>query len=369
MKHRLGVIALAAAVVLLAALFAQPYIDPGLFSAATPRAIEPRGNLTEIERSTIALFERVSPSVVQVAARTKPSELPATDSDQVGIQSGTGFIWDEAGHVVTNDHVVAGVSEIAVRFASGDVGRADIVGVAPNYDLAVIRLQHPRNLPPPIMIGTSADLKVGQFAFAIGNPFGLDQSLTMGVISALKRRLPTSGGRELANVIQTDAAINPGNSGGPLLDSAGRLIGVNTAIVSPSGANIGVGFAIPVDVVNRIVPQLIRSGHVPTPGIGIVLASEAVATRLGIEGVIVVRTVPGSPAAKAGLKGVDLAAGKLGDVIVAVNGKPVRRVPDLTDELERIGVGQKIELTLKRDDREMSIELEVVDVAQAKPEK
>jgi 2-alkenal reductase len=168
-------------------------------------------------------------------------------------------------------------------------------------------------------------------------------------------------------VIQTDAAINPGNSGGPLLDSAGRLIGVNTAIVSPSGANIGVGFAIPVDVVNRVVPELISTGHVPTPGIGIVTASEAVAAHLGVEGVIIVQTLPGSPAARAGMQGIDSKTGALGDVIVAANGKPVRRLSDLTDQLEQIGVGGTIQLTLKRDSRETSLKLEVIDIARPTP--
>lgn len=191
-------------------------------------------------------------------------------------------------------------------------------------------------MPPPIPLGSSAELKVGQSAFAIGNPFGLDQSLTSGIISALKRRLPTSGGREIANVIQTDAAVNHGNSGGPLLDSAGRLIGVTTAILSPSGSNAGIGFAIPADTVNRIVPELIENGRVPTPGIGVVPATEAIATRLGIEGLTVVETTPGSPARSAGLRGVDLARGSIGDVIVEINGKPVRRLSDLTDE-SRLG--------------------------------
>jgi S1-C subfamily serine protease len=182
------------------------------------------------------------------------------------------------------------------------------------------------------------------------------------VVSALKRRLPTSGGREIADVIQTDAAINPGNSGGPLLDSAGRLIGVNTAIVSSSGANAGIGFAIPVDVVNRIVPQLINTGRVPTPGIGIVAGSEAIATRLGVEGVVVVRIVAGSPAERAGIRGIDMAREELGDVIVAVNGKPVRRLSDLTDELD-VGIGGKVELTVKRAGRKLSVTVEVADVS------
>jgi S1-C subfamily serine protease len=211
-------------------------------------------------------------------------------------------------------------------------------------------------------IGNSNDLKVGQSVFAIGNPFGLDQSLTTGIISALKRHLPTSNGREIANVIQTDAAINPGNSGGPLLDSAGRVIGVNTAILSPSGTSAGIGFAIPIDVVNRVVPEIISKGYVPTPGIGIVAANEAVATRAGVEGLVIVRTVPGSPAERAGLHGVDVNAGRLGDVIVAVEGKPVRRLPDLTDELERVGVGKKVTLQVKRDGQNRNVDVEVMDI-------
>jgi 2-alkenal reductase len=241
--------------------------------------------------------------------------------------------------------------------------QAQPVGVAESYDLAVLRLGGVRSLPPAVNIGTSADLKVGQWAFAIGNPFGLDQSLTTGVISALKRRLPTSAGREIGNVIQTDAAINPGNSGGPLLDSAGRLIGVNTAIYSPSGANAGIGFSIPVDVVNRVVPQLIRDGRVPTPGIGIVAASEEMAARLGAEGVVVVRTMPGSPAAQAGLHGVDPKTGALGDVIVAVDGQPVHNLANLTDQLEQAGVGKTVELSIKRGGATTSVKIQVADIA------
>ena len=226
----------------------------------------------------------------------------------------------------------------------------------------MLRLGRVRQPPPAIPIGTSADLKVGQAVFAIGNPFGLDQTLTTGVISALQRRLPTSEGREIADVIQTDAAINPGNSGGPLLDSAGRLIGVNTAIYSPSGAYAGIGFAIPVDVVNRVVPQLIRDGRMPTPGIGIVAGQEAIAAQLGIEGVVIVATVPGSPAERAGLRGVDTRAGTIGDVIVGVNGQPVRRLSDLTAALERVGIGEPVELSVDRGGRTVTMRVEVADV-------
>jgi S1-C subfamily serine protease len=348
--------------IVLALFVARPYLDQVFFAASTPRAVEPRGQLSDIERSTVELFERVSPSVVQVVGQAAAAADVTAPDEGGGGQSGTGFIWDAAGHIVTNDHVVEGARELGVRFASGEVARATVVGLAPNYDLAVIRVGSSRQLPPPVSLGSSADLKVGQMAFAIGNPFGLDQSLTSGIISALKRRLPTSGGREIANVIQTDAAINPGNSGGPLIDSAARVIGVPTAILSPSGSNAGIGFAIPVDVVNRIVPELIRNGRVPTPGIGIVAASEAAATRLGVEGVVVVRTAPGSPAAHAGLRGVDFNSGALGDVIVAVNDTTVRRLSDLTDELERNGVGKTVRLTIQRDGRTRTIETEVVDI-------
>jgi len=356
-----------AAVILgLAALFvARPYIDYQLYAATNPRSIEPRGDLAEYERATIALFERVSPSVVQVVGRG--AEAATTRGEEAQVQTGTGFVWDQAGHVVTNDHVVEGATALAVRLASGEAVKGEIVGVAPNYDLAVIRLSGVREMPPPIAVGSSADLKVGQSAFAIGNPFGLDQSLTTGIISALKRRLPTSGGREISNVIQTDAAINPGNSGGPLLDSAGRLIGVNTAIYSPSGSNAGIGFAIPVDVVNRIVPDLIRNGRVPTPGIGIVTGDEAVATRLGVQGVVIVRTASGSPAEKAGLRGVNPTTGALGDVIVAANERQVRRLADLTDEIEQVGVGKTINLTLNRGGSQTSITVEITDIAASRP--
>jgi S1-C subfamily serine protease len=323
----------------------------------TARTVDQRGPLSEAERANIELFERVSPSVVQVATRSGAAN-PLTDDEGgeagAGAASGTGFIWDNAGHVVTNNHVVQNASEVA-----------EVIGVAPNYDLAVLRIRSARKLPPPVALGSSSELKVGQSAFAIGNPFGLDQSLTSGIISALKRRLPTSSGREIANVIQTDTAINPGNSGGPLLDSAGRLIGVNTAILSPSGTSAGIGFAVPADIVNRVVPELIKNGRVPTPGIGIVAASEAVSTRLGVEGVIVVRTAPGSPAERAGIRGVDFNSGALGDVIVQADGRPVHRLSDLTDQIEQIGAGKSIRISVKRGSQTRDITLDIVDIGRS----
>jgi S1-C subfamily serine protease len=364
MHERFFRVATVVLILLVAALFGQSYIDRMLFSATTPRPVAPRSDLAESERATIQLFERVSPSVVQVVGASLAANTSDMEGEGVREQTGTGFVWDGAGHIVTNNHVVSGTKEVAVRLASGEVIGATIVGAAPNYDLAIVRLRTTGRLPAPIAVGTSADLKVGQAAFAIGNPFGLDQSLSTGVISALKRRLPTSAGREIGNVVQTDAAVNPGNSGGPLLDSAGRLIGVTTAIISPSGSNAGIGFAIPVDTVNRVVPELIRNGRVPTPGIGIVAANEAVATRLGIEGVIVVRALPGSPAAAAGLHGIEQ-PNELGDVIVSANGQPTRRLSDLTDQLESVGVGKDIELSVKRDDRPVTLRVRVEDVGRS----
>ena len=347
------------------ALSATVFVGPAAERAAAQQS-EP-SKLLEVERRTIEIFERASPSVVLIVGRLGSGDVIATDEKSTGVQSGTGFIWGTSGHVVTNDHVVEGTNSLSVRLATGEVVRAEIVGTAPTYDLAVIRLLNPKQLPPPLALGRSSELKVGQLTFAIGTPFGLDQSLTTGVVSATNRRMPTSRGREIANIIQTDAAINPGNSGGPLLDSSGRLIGVNTAIYSKSGQNAGIGFAIPSDIVSRVVPELIRNGRVPTPGVGIVLAAESVATRLGVAGIIVMRVFPNSPAGKAGMKGVNVDAGTIGDVILAVNGKRVHRIPEWTDELERTGVGGKIQLTLKRDDKEILIELPIIDARRTPP--
>lgn len=350
--------------IVLVGMMVQPWAMRTFFAGTAPQPVAARGDLSDAEKSTIALFERVSPSVVQVVGRQNGGNTFGEEGG--GVQSGTGFVWDGAGNIVTNNHVVNGTNDVAVRLASGEPLAADIVGTAPNYDLAVIRLRKPQTVPRPVAIGSSAELKVGQFAFAIGNPFGLDQSLTFGVISALHRRLPTTSGHQISNVIQTDAAVNPGNSGGPLLDSSGRVVGVNTAIISPSGSNAGIGFAIPIDIVNRVIPQLIRDGHVPTPGIGIVAVSEQDATRMGVEGIPILRTLPNSPAARAGLRGVDTRTGTLGDIVVSVNEKPVRRLSDLTNELDEIGVGHDVKLGVSRGNRRETITVAVADVGQSR---
>lgn len=329
-----------------------------VLTADTPRTVTARGELSEIERHRIALFENAAPSVVYLFTEGAPGRAGERRAG-----AGSGFLWDGAGHVVTNYHVIEGALRVRVRLDSGEAIDAKIVGSAPDQDLAVVKLAETREHLHPIPIGRSADLKIGQSVFAIGNPFGLNRSLTAGIISALDRRLPTAANREIAGVIQVDAAINPGNSGGPLLDSAGRLIGITTAILSETGSFAGVGFAVPVDVVNRIVPGLIRDGRVPRPGIGIMAAPEELSGRVGVVGVVVAQVQPNSSAAQAGLRGIDRGNGTLGDVITHVNGRPVQSIAELANELERIGIGKRAELTLLRDGRSRTVTVGVVDIA------
>ena len=369
-ERQLARLLIVATTVLLLFFLFQPNLRGYFLSASAPREVQPRGALADFERTAIELFERTSPSVVQVVVvrqQMDPRMLMERDTADLSPQAvgaGTGFVWDRAGNVVTNAHVVGDARRVVVRTASGDTLQADVIGAAPNYDLAVVRIMSRGSIPDAVALGSSADLKVGQWVFAVGNPFGLDQTLTTGVISALKRRIPTTTGREISDVIQTDAAINPGNSGGPLLDSAGRLIGVTTAIVSPSGTNAGVGFAIPVDTVNRVVPELIRAGRAPTPGIGIIAASESLTAQAGVEGVVIVRAISGSPAERAGLQGVNPGTGTVGDVIVAVGDQNVRKLSDLTRALEKVPLPGKVQLTVMRNGVERKVAIDVVDVGE-----
>lgn len=331
-------------------------------TADTPRAITPRGELAAFESLAVELFQRISPSVVYIF-----SEVDRRQAFGRGVErrtgAGSGFVWDAAGHIVTNFHVVEGASNVGVRLDTGEAIPATIVGVAPDYDLAVLRLRSRLAKLQPIPVGTSDDLVTGQAAFAIGNPFGLSRTLTTGIISALDRRLPTETGREIRGVIQTDAAINPGNSGGPLLDSAGRLIGVNTAIISGSGASAGIGFAVPVDIVNEVVPQLIATGKAARPGIGISAASEESAASAGFEGIVVIEALPSGSAAAAGLRGIDPTTGAVGDVITHVNGQPVRTIAEFAVELQAVGIGNSAELTVLRANREITLAVDVIDIS------
>ena len=347
---------------LLSAWVLEPYFA-GLWGAANqPRTVTPRGELAPFEQTAIAIFREASPSVVHVYARAGSPAMTARGAFRM--QTGSGVVWDAAGDIVTNHHVIAGGSNFGVRLTDGTLVAARLIGAAPQYDLAVLRLVRPRAALHPLAVGRSSDLQVGQAVFAIGNPYGLDQSLTDGIVSALHRRLAESPEVEISDLIQTDAPINPGNSGGPLLDSAGRMIGLNTAILSESGASAGIGFAIPVDTVNRVVPSLISTGTVPTPGIGIVSADPAVAAQVGVSGIIILRVVVGSPAEQAGLRGVDPASGTIGDIIVAVNGRPVGSVAQLGSALDAVGIGHAATLTVERDGQQRQVTVGVVDVTQ-----
>jgi S1-C subfamily serine protease len=267
-------------------------------------------------------------------------------------------VWDDRGHVVTNFHVIQNSSVARVTLADQTTWEAEVVGVAPEKDLAVLRIEAPRRSLRPIPVGTSTDLKVGQKVLAIGNPFGLDQTLTTGVISALGREIESVARIPIRDVIQTDAAINPGNSGGPLLDSAGRLIGVNTAIYSPSGAYAGIGFAIPVDTVNWVVPELIAKGKIERPTLGVEMVSASVVPNLDVDGALVMRVQRGSGADRAGLRGTSRDAFgrvQLGDVIVEVAGRPVLSTDDLLLALDRRRAGESVEVTFIRDGRRQTV--------------
>ncbi len=319
---------------------------------AAQRAVTPRGELRAEEKLTIALFKQASPAVVNITALGVERDMFTLNQYQIPQGTGSGFIWDTTGNVITNFHVIQNATAAQVTLADQSNWQARLVGVAPDKDLAVLKIDAPANKLQPIPIGTSKDLQVGQSVFAIGNPFGLDQTLTTGIISALNREIESLTRRPIQGVIQSDAAINPGNSGGPLLDSAGRLIGVNTAIYSPSGASAGIGFAIPVDTVNRIITELIRFGKVTRPGFGIQPAEDYQAERLGISGVLILNIAPGSVAAKAGIRPTRRdKTGKilLGDIINAVNGKKVQSLNDLFLILEKYKVGDTVNVTLQRD--------------------
>ena len=331
---------------------------------ADPRPVTARGDLEADEQNTIDIFRQTSPSVVYVTSIAFRRGLFSLNGIEVPQGTGSGFVWDREGRIVTNFHVISEGNRVEVTLADNSSWQATLVGAAPDKDIAVLQIDTPGHKLPPIPIGNSKDLQVGQKVFAIGNPFGLDQTITSGIISALNREIPAVTGRVIRGAIQTDAAINPGNSGGPLLDSAGRLIGVNTAIYSPSGAYAGIGFAVPVDVVNEIVPQLIRHGKTVQPGIGVTLADERLVKRMGIAGALILGIEKGSPAALAGLRPTVQQQGEiiLGDVIVAVAGVEVQSHEDLRSQFEKFGVGAEVALTILREDRLFEVRVRLTAV-------
>jgi S1-C subfamily serine protease len=321
-------------------------------SDAQPRALTPAPELSLEERATIAVFDKSARSVVFITNTGIRRDLFSLNLFEVPQGSGSGFVWDKAGRIVTNFHVVYGAAQINVIMADRSDYKATVIGVDPDHDLAVVQIKAPADSLAPIPLGTSGDLRVGQKVLAIGNPFGLDHTLTTGVVSALGRTIKSLTDRTIDGVIQTDAAINPGNSGGPLLDSAGRLIGINTQIISPSGAYAGIGFAVPVDTINRIVPELIQHGKLIKPGLGVTLIPDAMARQWGIKGLVIGRVLRGGAAERVGLKGVRESFGgriELGDVIVGIDGLAVSELDEFLSVLDRHKVGDRVSVECLRE--------------------
>ncbi len=328
---------------------------------AEPRAVTPRGDLAAAEKTNIEIFREASPSVVFITSLADRVNFWTRDITRIPRGTGSGFLWDRNGHIVTNYHVIQDASAVHIRLNDQRSYKAVFVGASPDHDIAVLRMPIVGDMPAPLPIGTSDDLLVGQAMYAIGNPFGLDYTLTTGVVSALNRSIDNENGETISGLIQTDAAINPGNSGGPLLDSAGRLVGINTAIYSPSGAYAGIGFAVPIDTVNRIVPQLIAHGQYQRPRLGITLddrISEQITAQTGTEGVAIIDVERGSPADEAGLRGarlVDDGGLLIGDIIVSLGGQRVENRETLLDALEQHRIGDRVALGIMRQQEELEV--------------
>lgn len=318
------------------------------------RDVSPMQYLTSSEQATIDLFEKSAPSVCFITTINSREDQWTRNVTEVPRGTGSGFIWDENGHIITNFHVIEGGNKFKVTLSDGSSWVAVVVGVEPNKDLAVLKIDVPQVKLKPIPVGQSSTLRVGQSVYAIGNPFGLDQSLTTGVISALGREIKSLTGRPIRDVIQTDAAINPGNSGGPLLDSSGRLIGVNTMIYSPSGASAGIGFSIPVDEVNWVVSDLIKYGELKRPILGVELLPTQYAQNWGVEGAMILSLTANGGAAKAGLKALNRNnSGEIifGDIITAINNQKVTSNNDLILTLEKYNPGEKVKVEFLRDNK------------------
>lgn len=323
-------------------------VNPNVNEASTETAF-----YTDDEKNNISVFENASPSVVFVTNTQLKRRRFSLNVMEIPRGSGSGFIWDDTGLIVTNFHVIYGANKIMITLQSNNTYEATVVGSAPEKDIALLKIDAPSEELKPLPLGNSTSLAVGRKVLAIGNPFALDTTLTVGVISALGREIKSITNRTIKNVIQTDAAINPGNSGGPLLDSQGKLIGVNTAIYSPSGASAGIGFAIPVNAVKVIIPQLISHGKLIRPVLGIETLTDYWTRRLRVKGVAILSVREGLPADKAGMIGVredQLGNIHLGDVIIAINGESVTNEDSLLSQLEQYKPDDAVEVTTLRDE-------------------
>ena len=331
--------------------------------ATQSRPVTPRGDLADDEKSTIEIFRKASPSVVHITTLTHRRDRLSLNVLEIPEGTGTGFIYDDAGHIVTNYHVIRGAQAAKVTLADNSTWDARLVGYETNKDLAVLRIDAAADRLRKIDIGQSSDLQVGQKVFAIGSPFGLDQTLTTGVISGLGREITSIGGRPIEGVIQTDAAINPGNSGGPLLDSAGRLIGVNTMIASQNGVSNGVGFAVPVDIVNQVVPELIQYGRVQQAALGVSVFEDSLSRRLGVRNGILVRKVhERSGAAAAGIRPTSIDENGdliLGDVIVEIAGRAIQSFSGIAKALDGRKPGERLVVVVVRDGQRVSLTVEL----------
>jgi len=330
-------------------------------TAALPRPAD--AQLLEDERNTIDIVKRVKPSVVYVTNIQKVRDFFFGSEEVVPRGTGSGFLWDESGHIVTNFHVIEGGDSFSVMLSNQEQRQARLVGQEPNKDIAILKLEGGLAGLTPLRVGTSLDLQVGQKVIAIGNPFGFDHTVTTGIVSALGRSMLGAGGVTIRDMIQTDASINPGNSGGPLLDSSGALIGMNTMIISPSGASSGIGFAVPVDTIKKIVPQIIRFGKVIRPGLGVSFLRDEVARRAGIVGLVIVDVPREGAAYGAGLRGISRdRRGRVfvGDIITAIDAKAVKNYDDFYGALDDYKIGDEVTLTVKRDDAERRVRIKLV---------
>jgi S1-C subfamily serine protease len=354
-----GLLALSAALLVReVAPWFRPLHDPD----AGPRQVAPRGALLSEEEATIALFQRCRQSVVHIHTTERVrSRRQIFGVQEVPRGQGSGFVWSDDGYVVTNYHVLDGAQRAFVSFENGGSYEGFFVGGSPDHDLAVLKINRPASELVPVAVGSSKDLQVGQTVLAIGNPFGLGWTLTTGVVSGLERSILSVSQRPIDGVIQTDAAINPGNSGGPLYDSAGRLIGVNTAIYSTSGASAGIGFAVPVDTVNWVVPQIIQRGKPERAGLGVFLVPDTEARRVGLIGAVIGEVTPGSAAARVGLRGLSSSDGAA-DVIESLDGQPVRSGADLLRLLGERDVGEEVRLGIVRGRDRMEVVARLQDV-------